>query len=533
VLLVGGRVSIEAQGSRAVRQNSSRSERSAVLVKDGAAALDKGDLATARSFFERALAASPQNVEAHTYLGILADRADDLATAQRHFAAAVAAAPALPSAHNNHGATLLRLGRTAQAAAEFETSLRLNPDQPSALVNLAQIRFATGTPEGLRQSRALFERAWTIAPDAEIASSLVITALRQKDTAAATIYFRRYAEMAGTATGGKLQPSVRVELATALLDARLLSEAIEELNAATAAEPNNVNVILLLARAHLARKDIPAAGRVLEAAVARGIQTGQIYAALADVYEQSGHIENAIPAMRLAIEQDPKSESYRFRYGMLLTDTQAPAAAVIRLNEALQIFPRSPRLWFALGIAHFAAHKSDEAAQAFQRALEMDSGFVPALSYLGLISREQGRSAEALNFYEQALALDAKLAVVHYLAADALLWETTPDFKRVESHLLRSIAMEPSFAPSLLALGKLYFRTNRLDEAAKLLERAIALQPDLAEPHYQLGRVYVRLKRQPEGLAELAKFKELSEGQKEQAQNERRDIVRRLAKVVF
>jgi tetratricopeptide (TPR) repeat protein len=150
-----------------------------------------------------------------------------------------------------------------------------------------------------------------------------------------------------------------------------------------------------------------------------------------------------------------------------------------------------------------------------------------------LISREQGRSAEALNFYERALALDEKLAVVHYLAADALLWETTPDFKRVESHLLRSIAMEPSFAPSLLALGKLYFRTNRLDEAAKLLERAIALQPDLAEPHYQLGRVYVRLKRQPAGLAELAKFKQLSEGQKEQAQNERRDIVRRLAKVLF
>lgn len=524
---------VDARPASGLVQAPPKLEKPASLVAQGVTALEGNDPTAAKASFERALAIDRNNVDARTYLGVLADRAGNLPEAERHFAAAAAAAPLSPEARNNHGAILLRMGRTRQAAAQFKASLRLNQNQPSALVNLAQIRFLSGTPQGLQEARGLFERAWTIAPDLGIIRSLVITALRLNNNSAAAGYFRSYSNQLATKTGRGLEPSARVELSTALLDAGLNSEALEELTAAAGAEPNNVDVIVLLARAHLARKDIGAAGRVLEGAVARGIEAAPIFAILSEVYERSGHPENAIPAMRLAIHHDSRNESYRFRYGMLLTDTNVPAAAVIRLKEALQIFPSSSKLWFALGIAHFTEHKSDEATKAFQQALTLDPKFAPALAYLGLIHREQGRSPEAVDFYERALALDEKLSVVHYLAADALLRETTPDSKRVEMHLRRAIALDPSIASSLLALGKLYSRENRLDEALNLLERAVALEPNLAEPHYQLGRLYVRLKRQTEGQAELAKFKQLSESQKEQEQNQRRDIVRRLAKVRF
>ena len=69
------------------------------------------------------------------------------------------------------------------------------------------------------------------------------------------------------------------------------------------------------------------------------LETGPIYALLSTVYEKSGHIGRAIPAMRLAIEREPQSEQRRFEYGMLLTNAMAPAAAVIQLEESLQIFP--------------------------------------------------------------------------------------------------------------------------------------------------------------------------------------------------
>jgi Tfp pilus assembly protein PilF len=533
VLTWAPKPSTNAQAFWPLVQSRAEQIKSAAQVADGVAALERNDLAAAKGSFERALQIDRNNVDARTYLGVLADRAGKLAEAEQHFSAAAIASPGSPQTHNNYGAILMRLGLTAKAAAQFETSLRLNQNQPSALVNLAQIRFGSGGAAGLQQALSLFERAWAIAPDREIARSLVITALRLNDTNRAAMYFRRYTEQPKPNEGGGLETGARIELARALLDAGLASEGLEELNADLSVDQNNVEFILLLARAHLALKDVPAAGRILETAVARGVRSGPIFALLADVYERSGHIENAIPAMRLAIEQDQKNESYRFRYGMLLNDTQVPAAAAIRLNEALEIFPRSARLWFALGIARFAEHKPDDAAQAFQQALVLDPHFAPALSYLGLINKEQGRSAAAVTFYERALMLDEKLTVVHYLVADALLSESSPDFQRIETHLRRAIALDPSFAPSHLALGKVYVRINRLDEAAKLLEQAVALQPDLAEPHYQLGRLYVRLKRKAEAQGELAKFKQLSETQKEQGQNQRRDITKRLAKVFF
>lgn len=509
-------------------------DKAEALVAQGVTALERDDLAAAKAAFERVLEIDRSNVAAHTYLGVLADRAGQLAEAERHFAAAAIAAPLSPSARNNHGAILLRMGRMDKAAAQFEISLRLDKNQPSALVNLAQIRFASGTPEGLREARELFERAFAIAPDAEIARSLVVIALRLNDTTSAAQYFRSYKEQLSAAAEGRSpEPSVRAELGAALLAASLSSEAIEELSAAAAVDPNNVEVILLLARAHLARKDIPAAGRTLEAAVARGIKSGLIYAALADLYELSGHIENAIPAMRLAIEAAPKNEFYRFRYGMLLTDTKAPAAAVIRLQEALQTFPRSSRLWFALGIAHFSNHNSDEAAKAFQHSFELDPKFAPALAYLGLLQAEQGQYKSALALYDQALSLDEKLAIVHYLAADTLLKDVSPDFTGAEKHLVRAITLDKSFALAQLALGKLYQRSERLTDAARQFEYVIKLEPNLAEAHYQLGRIYTRLKRASEAQVELATFKRLSDEQKEQSQTELQGIVRRLANVRF
>lgn len=509
------------------------------LIKEGLAALERGDETGARTSFEQALRLEPSNVTAHTYLGALADRRGELQEAERHFAAAAIAAPLLPSARNNHGAILLRLGRKEQAAKQFEASLKLDPNQPSALVNLAQIRFSEGTPGSLHTASELFERAFQLAPDSEIARALVVVALRLKENERAANFYRDYTERLAS-EGNQSQgatttttASAHSELGGALLEAGLFKEAVTELGAAVAAEPSDAAAVVLLARAYLGLKDIPGAGRALEAAVARGLDAAPIYSLLADVYQQSGHLENAIPAMRLAIQRDPQSESYRFKYGMLLTSALAPAAAIIRLEEALKLFPNSPRLWFALGIAQFKQSKNDEAAQAFRRALEFDPKFAPALAYLGLTYEELGQYQEAVKLYDQALAVDDKMAVASYLAASNLLKQNTADLSRVEGYLRRAVTLDPSFAEAHLALAKLLVRANRLEQAVVELERVIKLDPELAEAYYQLGRLYVRLKRSEEAQTALATFKRLTESQKERAQSERREIVRRLANVRF
>ena len=516
-----------------ISSTNGRAEQAARLVAEGVAALQRNDESAARGLFQKALELNPNDVAAHSYLGVMADGAGDLAEAERHFAAAAIADPASPSARNNFGAILLKLGRLKMAATQFEISLRLDKNQSSALVNLAQIRFAGGTPEELRTAHALFERAFALAPDAEIARALVVIALRLGNKEAAAKYLPEYAARLEGASSQTINATSRGELGSALLEAGFFKEAVVELNAALSFEPSNTEAILRLAKAHLGLKDFPAAGRTLEGAVARGIDSAPIYALLASVYEKSGHVENAIPAMRLAIQRDPQSEVYRFTYGMLLTSVLAPEAAVIRLKEAIEAFPRSARLRLALGIAHFKAGRNDEAAQTLRQAIELDPKVATAYAYLGMTYVETGQYAEAIKQYERALAVNEQLGVVNFLIADVLVKQAPPDNARIETQLLHAVKLEPSFALAHLALGKLYFRTNRLEEAASELERVIKLDANLAETYYQLGRVYTKLKRAAEAQATLATFKRLSDEQKEQEQKARGEIVRRLANVNF
>jgi tetratricopeptide (TPR) repeat protein len=478
-------------------------------------------------FFVASLPARAQDdeVTAQTTLGIAADRAGNLKEAERHFAAAVKADPNSASARNNYGAILMRTGRANLAAVEFEQALKLDPDQPNALVNLAQIRFAA---DDLRASAELFKRALAIKPDVEVARALTVIALRLKDTSAASTYYQSYA----ATEGGTQTAAARAELGAALFEAGLLKEAEAELTAAVNLNPADADSTVRLARVYLARKEIPAAGRTLEAAVARGNDPAPVYALLADVYEQSGHVENAIPAMRLAIQRDPQSEKYRFAYAVLLTNSNAPGAAVIRLEESLKTFPSSSRLWFALGFANFRLDKNEEAERALRKAIELDPKFAPAFAYLGLIRAKTGAYAEAITLYESALRGDSKLAVVHHLIADAML-KQNGDASIVEKHLRQAVTMDPTFTPARLSLGKLFMRAQRWSEAVVELEQVVKLDPNVPEAYYQLGLAYGRLKRTADAQTAMATFKRLSDAEKKREDQELREVVKRLSSVRF
>jgi Tfp pilus assembly protein PilF len=501
------------------------------IVDDGLAAFDRGDTTAARAAFEKALTLKSDEVTAHTYLGIIADRAGDLKEAERHFAAAVKADPNRASVRNNYGAILMRTGRAALAAVEFEKSLKLDPDQPNALANLAQIRFAT---DDLHASAELFKRAFTIKPDAEIARALTVIALRLKDNPSASTYYEKYSTALAAESGTPAHvPAARAELGAGLFEAGLMKEAEAELSAAISLNPADTDSVVRLARVYLAQKNLPAAGRTLEAAVARGNDSAAVYALLAEVYEQSGHVENAIPAMRLAIQRDPQSERNRFAYAVLLTNTNAPAAAVIRVEESLKDFPSSSRLWFALGFANFKLDKNEEAERALRKAIELDPKFAPAFAYLGLIRARTGAYGEAISLYESALKADAKLAVVHHLIADAMLKQMNADARVIETHLKQAVAMDPEFMPARLSLGKLFMRSQRWAEAAAQFEQVIKLDPNVPDGYYQLGLAYGRLKRSAEAQSAMASFKRLNDEQKKHDDEELRAVVKKLSNVRF
>jgi len=502
------------------------------LLAESTAALQTGDFIRAKTTLQKILSTAPRNPMANTLAGIVAVKENDLAKAEKHFALAAKNAPTAPETRNNYGAILLRLGRNKEAAKEFMASLAVNPKQASALVNLAQIRVAEGNS---KEARELFWRAKIIAPDAEILRALVMISLEMGEKERAAQEFKAYvaalkAETARLNTDNKTQD---VTLANALLAGGLPDEARQELESILSKENQNIKALILLSKVFVQQKNIAAAGRLLESAVAGGLDDAKVYLALAEVYEAGGYPENAIPAMRRAIEKEPKNDFYRSRYGLLLVNSKAPAAALVRVEEALKEFPDSASLWFALGIAQFDNNKISEAQKAFEKALSIDSQLIPALAYLGAVFVEQARYADAVKIYERAIELNGKVALLHYLHGDTLLKMTDIDEKRIEAALRRAAELDADLTSAHLTLGRLYVRQARWAEAAVSFERAAKLEPNRAETFYQLGRVYTRLKRMDESKATLERFKQLNDSQKEQKEVNRRQLVRRLANVRF
>jgi tetratricopeptide (TPR) repeat protein len=385
-----------------------------------------------------------------------------------------------------------------EAERHFAAAASLAPTDPSTRNNYGAILLRLGRTA---EARAQFEASLRLNPDQPSA----LTNLAQ-------IYF----------DGGEPDDLQR---------ARSLLERAGKNNPDPQIAQALVITCLKLGQVLREKGDLRGAGRTLESAVASGIDDAKIYAALAEVYEADGHFENAIPAMRLAVQRDPQNELYHFRYGLLLTDSHAPAAGIIRLEESLKQFPNSARLWLALGIAQFTLGKNVEAESSFKRSLTLDPKAVPALAYLGVTYAERGQHEQAIAFYEQAIALNPKVAALHYLAADTMLKMSNADTARAEKYLRRALELDPNLAAAYLTLGRLYARGNRYPEAAPLLERAVALQPELVEAHYQLSRVLVKLKRPDEANRELELYRQLSEKQK--ARDEGRELVRRLANVKF
>lgn len=102
---------------------------------------------------------------------------------------------------------------------------------------------------------------------------------------------------------------------------------------------------------------------------------------------------------------------------------------------------------------------------------------------------------EAMQFYQQALALRSDNPDVHYGMATVFFLKG--DLHRAAHHFKEVTRLDPLRAGAHVNLGAVYNRLDWLDEAIPVLRRGIQLDMNRAEGYYNLGLVY-RRKGQPD-----------------------------------
>jgi Flp pilus assembly protein TadD len=153
----------------------------------------------------------------------------------------------------------------------------------------------------------------------------------------------------------------------------------------------------------------------------------------------------------------------------------------------------------ALGVVSFnqAGHWSDN-AEFVRHTLDVNPRAGFAQANLGVLLLKQGRDAEAIDHFIEALKIDPADAKTENNLGLALVKMGKLD--EAERHYRRAVEIDPRYVKAHENLGAVYVQTGRLDAAIASLKAAVEIQPSDAKAFNDLGVAFMQNGQASEGL---------------------------------
>ena len=132
--------------------------------------------------------------------------------------------------------------------------------------------------------------------------------------------------------------------------------------------------------------------------------------------------------------------------------------------------------------------KFDEALADCDKAIALKSGYAAAYNLRGLIYRQKKDDEKALLDFNKAIELEPRSAM--YLRNRGTLFTSQRNFVRALSDLNQAILNDPKSAPSYLQRGNVYAQQKNYDAAIADYDKALELDPKLtaAEKNRELAK---------------------------------------------
>lgn len=167
------------------------------------------------------------------------------------------------------------------------------------------------------------------------------------------------------------------------------------------------------------------------------------------------------------------------------------AGAHSSAQRAVELSPESPEAHNLLGYVSALQGDCEEAIEAYQQAIALDDTYVEAmLNAAELLVHPLGEFDEALSMCDQALGVtdyEDEIVDALLLKYEAMMAKGDQDGAR---QVLRGLPSGPfENAAHACMVGRAHYELGALDEADKLLQAAIQADPHSADAHYYHGLV--------------------------------------------
>ena len=168
------------------------------------------------------------------------------------------------------------------------------------------------------------------------------------------------------------------------------------------------------------------------------------------------------------------------------------SAALKELQKSESLIPKDHFVQYDLGVVYYDLEKYDLAIQHFEKALEIQGDYAPALNSLGNAYAAKGDWDKAIYYYKQAA--ENLVYATFYLPLTGLgvAYYNKKELNLSERYFLQAIKQKSDYLPALVGLAKTYTAMGKFSDAQGLLERAASVSPRSAGVYFELAKAYTR-----------------------------------------
>ncbi len=218
---------------------------------------------------------------------------------------------------------------------------------------------------------------------------------------------------------------------------------------------------------------------------------------------EAGNSEDALAALRRAVELEPQSPVRHANLGTAYARLERIPEAIGAFEEALRIDPGYDVAHLGLARAHAFGGDADAVLRAYRAALAASPGLEEAV--LGIVDLEtaRGRPERARVVLEEALRGDPDNTT--FLSHLIQVLRDTGNAEESIVHLERLAALQPLNPDPPFYLAHTLARMGKPDEALRWYGRAVELDPAAVDAYYNIACIHARMNRKDEAIDWLAK----------------------------
>ncbi|MGA8196017.1 MAG: XrtA/PEP-CTERM system TPR-repeat protein PrsT [Acetobacteraceae bacterium] len=532
-------------------------------LSDAQAAMQKGDLPTARIDLQNAVDSDPQDADAHYWLGKVSLDLGDPVSAEREARAArdrgFDVRQALPllaqslMAQNKYrdllrelqpagtdatldasilvtrGYAQIAMNDPDAAMASFTLAEKTAPDALQPLLASARLLIARGDLEGAQWK---VDRALSIepkSPEALLGEAEVLHAKGDMNGSLAALD-QVLADQPGNATA-------LLDRAELLIAANRPETARADLDKVLTASPGNVQAIYLQAVLQVQAKDYRSADATLEKIGAFVAQIPRGYFLQAVIKEELGETAQAEEAAHRYIASVPGDLAAYKMLARIEFARRRPDLAAEALGKAIGTIRGDAEAYDLLGRAYAATGRDDDAVAAFQKAETLAPGDIGLQLRLAGAHMGTGEPEAAMSDLEHTLQLaptapqvgealfsaalatgdlsKARAAIETVRAAQgdtasvqnlaALLTMAQLNFDDAAARFRDIVRQHPEFTPAQINLARVSAMQGKSSDAEEILSGILAKDPDGEPALTMLASQMMQTDRMSEAIALVEK----------------------------